>query len=104
MNQLEGVMVKYIWQEKAWPNFTWDNDKLIHSLSRCNFKRGQLLGRMASLGVELNLEAQDTVFWDRHIGGMLTLVSEVSPEIKLMLLQKFHYSICQSSRRREQTV
>jgi Fic family protein len=54
-------MVKYIWQEKAWPNFTWDNDKLIHSLSRCNFKRGQLLGRMASLGVGLNLEAQAEV-------------------------------------------
>lgn len=54
-------MVKYIWQQKDWPNWTWDNDKLIHSLSRCNFKRGQLLGRMASLGVGLNLEAQAEV-------------------------------------------
>ena len=54
-------MVKYIWQEKKWPNFTWDNSSLINALSRCNFKRGQLLGRMTSLGMGLNLEAQAEV-------------------------------------------
>jgi len=54
-------MVKYIWQEKNWPNFTWDNSSLINALSRCNFKRGQLLGRMASLGMELSLEARAEV-------------------------------------------
>lgn len=54
-------MVAYIWQEKEWPNFTWDNDTLIDALSRCNFKRGQLLGRMASIGIELNLESRAEV-------------------------------------------
>ena len=54
-------MIQYIWQKKNWPNFTWDNDIIIDALSRCNFKRGQLLGRVASLGMEHSLEAQAEV-------------------------------------------
>lgn len=54
-------MVHYIWQEEKWPLFTWRSDALIDSLSRCNFKRGKLLGRVASLGMELGLEAQAEV-------------------------------------------
>ena len=51
-------MVQYIWQQKKWPHFTWDNGSIINTLSRCNFKRGQLLGRVASLGMIHSLEAQ----------------------------------------------
>jgi Fic family protein len=51
-------MNHYIWQNTKWPEFTWDTDALIDSLSQCNFKRGQLLGRVGSLGMELSLEAQ----------------------------------------------
>ena len=54
-------MVQYIWQEKKWPTFTWNSDAVLEALSRCNFKRGQLLGRVSSLGMELGLEAQATV-------------------------------------------
>ena len=54
-------MIHYIWQEEKWPLFTWRSDSVIDSLSRCNFKRGQLLGRVASLGMELGLEAQAEV-------------------------------------------
>ncbi|OGQ86616.1 MAG: cell filamentation protein Fic [Deltaproteobacteria bacterium RIFOXYD12_FULL_56_24] len=54
-------MTHYIWQEEKWPLFTWQNDALIDALSRCNFKRGKLLGRVASLGMELGLEAQAEV-------------------------------------------
>ncbi len=51
-------MTHYIWQKKKWPHFNWDNDAIIDKLSRCNFKRGQLLGRVNSLGMLYNLEAQ----------------------------------------------
>ena len=51
-------MVQYIWQQKQWPHFTWDTDCIIDTLSRCNFKRGRLLGRVASLGMVHSLEAQ----------------------------------------------
>ena len=54
-------MLQYIWQEEKWPSFTWRNDALIETLSRCNFKRGQLLGRVAALGMGLGLEAQAEV-------------------------------------------
>lgn len=54
-------MVQYIWQEEKWPAFTWNSDAVLEALSRCNFKRGQLLGRVAFLGMELGLEARATV-------------------------------------------
>ncbi|MEA1923691.1 MAG: DUF4172 domain-containing protein, partial [Pseudomonadota bacterium] len=54
-------MIQYIWQEKKWPIFTWQSDSVLEALSRCNFKRGQLLGRVASLGMGLGLEAQAEV-------------------------------------------
>lgn len=54
-------MAHYIWQEEKWPLFTWRNDAVIDALSRCNFKRGKLLGRIASLGIGLGLEAQAEV-------------------------------------------
>ena len=51
-------MIHYIWQDKQWPQFSWDNNAIIDKLSQCNFKRGQLLGRVNSLGMERSLEAQ----------------------------------------------
>lgn len=54
-------MTHYIWQEPGWPLFTWRSEVVIDALSRCNFKRGQLLGRVASLGLEMGLSAQAEV-------------------------------------------
>ncbi|MCK5680169.1 Fic family protein, partial [bacterium] len=54
-------MIKYIWQEEKWPAFSWQSDAVLEALSRCNFKRGQLLRRVASLGMEFGLEAQAAV-------------------------------------------
>lgn len=54
-------MVHYIWHEEKWPLFSWRSDAVINALSRSNFKRGQFLGRVASLGMELGLEAQAEV-------------------------------------------
>lgn len=51
-------MTQYIWQQREWPHFRWNADVIIESLSRCNFNRGRLLGRVASLGMEHSLEAQ----------------------------------------------
>ena len=51
-------MAHYIWQKKEWPNFKWDNNAIIDLLSQCNFKRGQLMGRVNVLGIEHSLEAQ----------------------------------------------
>jgi len=54
-------MSHYIWQDENWPLFTWRNDSLIDSLGECNFRRGKLIGRAASLGLELGQEARAEV-------------------------------------------
>lgn len=47
----------YIYQRKEWPHFFWDIKKIEPSLSRVRFQQGYLLGRMSSLGFELQAEA-----------------------------------------------
>ena len=54
-------MVHYIWQDKNWPHFQWRSEELISPLGRCNYLRGQLLGRVGALGLELSREAQAAV-------------------------------------------
>lgn len=48
----------YIWQDDAWPRFTWDAATLLAPLAEARHKQGQLLGQMKRLGFELQLEAE----------------------------------------------
>ncbi len=47
----------YLWQQKDWPNITWDEKKLVTLLAKVSRKQGHLLGRMEALGFELRKEA-----------------------------------------------
>ena len=47
----------YIYQTKEWPNFTWDNDKLLVLLANVRHLQGRLLGQMENLGFKLKEEA-----------------------------------------------
>ncbi|MGB5492853.1 MAG: DUF4172 domain-containing protein, partial [Sedimenticolaceae bacterium] len=47
----------YIWEQKDWPNLTWDIEALSPLLSQVSREQGRLLGRMESLGFELRTEA-----------------------------------------------
>ena len=47
----------YIYQKSAWPNFVWNNDELMSSLSEARNLQGRLIGKMESLGFELRDEA-----------------------------------------------
>lgn len=47
----------YIWEQKDWPNITWDEKKLATLLAKVSRKQGHLLGRMEALGFELRKEA-----------------------------------------------
>lgn len=47
----------YIYQQYAWPNFTWDNDEIVNLLSEARNLQGKLIGKMESLGFELRNEA-----------------------------------------------
>lgn len=40
----------YIWQQKDWPKFRWDNDEIIQPLIKLSNLHGLLSGRMSMLG------------------------------------------------------
>lgn len=47
----------YIHERKDWPNFTWDEQKVMSSLLKVRHLQGRLLGRMDALGFEFCEEA-----------------------------------------------
>ncbi len=47
----------YLYQQDAWPNFTWNNETLLVLLGKVRNLQGRILGKMESLGFELRSEA-----------------------------------------------
>lgn len=47
----------YIYQQKNWPNFSWDINQIAFLLTSVRHKQGKLTGRMMSLGLDLQNEA-----------------------------------------------
>jgi Fic family protein len=43
-------MGKYIYQDKSWPDFTWNNDLIIPIISDVRFLQGKLSGNLDALG------------------------------------------------------
>ena len=48
---------EYIYQEPDWPNFTWDSGGLADLIAKVSFARGKLLGKMDSIGFDMQKEA-----------------------------------------------
>lgn len=66
-------LTQYIYQRPDWPSFTWNAEKLFQLLASVRHRQGKLLGRMESLG--FNLQAEATL-------GVLTLDVLKSSEIE----------------------
>lgn len=47
----------YIYENPKWPNFEWNNEKLLPLLSYVRNRQGKLIGKMGALGFELRNEA-----------------------------------------------
>lgn len=47
----------YIWQQKDWPNFVWDDAKLSYKLGKVRSLQGKLAGQMGALGFDLKSRA-----------------------------------------------
>src|SRR5690554_203651 len=47
----------YLHEKENWTNFTWDNKKVMIKLGEARNQQGRLLGRMESLGFDLQNEA-----------------------------------------------
>ena len=50
-------MNKYIWQNKKYPRFTWDREKILDLLTHIAVLQGKVLGKMQQLGFGLQQEA-----------------------------------------------
>ena len=48
----------YIWERDAWPDFSWQTDRIVAKLATVRHAQGRLLGRMEGLGFRLKQEAQ----------------------------------------------
>ncbi len=66
MRRLGGI-VRYVWQRANWPNFSWQNDKLLHPVGRTRFCQGRLLSRIRGLGMNLSQEAQAEILTEETI-------------------------------------
>lgn len=44
----------YIWQHDSWPEFEWQDDRLIHAIGQARLAQGKLLSKVQALGVELS--------------------------------------------------
>jgi Fic family protein len=47
----------YLYQNKDWPNFKWDNDTLLPYVSKVRDLQGRLIGKMEGIGFQLREEA-----------------------------------------------
>lgn len=47
----------YLWQNPQWPNFTWNESKLLNPLLELNSNQGILEGQMRSLGFKVQSES-----------------------------------------------
>ncbi|MBO7134706.1 MAG: Fic family protein [Bacteroidales bacterium] len=55
----------YIWQQKDFPNFTWDSQRVLQRLSEVKFCAGKLSGIMGTLGFEVKeTAAMDSITSD----------------------------------------
>ena len=51
------LMSVYIYQQKDWPRFKWEQEQLLPLLTKVHHSQGRLLGRMSQLGFQLQAEA-----------------------------------------------
>ena len=59
--------MKYIWERKKWFDFEYDEAALLKPLSQLRVLEGKLLGRVASLDIKLETEAQADILVEETV-------------------------------------
>ncbi len=59
--------MKYIWEHKNWFDFKYDNAVLLKPLSELRVLQGKLLGRVTSLDIKLETEAQGAILVEEAV-------------------------------------
>ena len=72
--------MSYIWEHKDWPNFIWQNDKLINILSQARLAQGKLLSKVGVLGLELSKESRFEILVEETIKTAAIEGQKLDPE------------------------
>jgi len=72
--------MSYIWEQKNWPNFIWQNDKLINILSKARLAQGKLLSKVGALGLELSKESRFEILVEETIKTAAIEGQKLDPE------------------------
>lgn len=59
--------MRYIWQRPQWPNFVWSNDELLPLISECRLLQGRLFGKISSVGMDLEQQAQSEILLEEAL-------------------------------------
>jgi len=51
------ILKTYIYEQDNYPNFTWQDEKLLTLLGKARYLQGRIIGKMENLGFELRNEA-----------------------------------------------
>src|SRR5580693_9285114 len=70
----------YIYNNEAWPKFTWESSGLVSSLSAARYNQGLLLGKMQDLGYQLQNEATLTALTEETVKSSAIEGEELDPE------------------------
>jgi Fic family protein len=70
----------YLYQNKDWPNFQWDPERLVPRLSTARYKQGLLLGKMRELGYQLKKEATLAALTEETVKSSSIEGEELNPE------------------------
>ena len=76
----------YIYQNKNWPNFTWDETKILTLLTQVKLEQGLLLGKMQNIGFTMQDNAllqtlTEEILKSSQIEGQLLDVAQVRSSI-----------------------
>jgi Fic family protein len=70
----------YIYNNKDWPHFRWDADRLVPHLSAARYKQGLLLGKMRDLDYKLKSEATLAALTEETVKSSAIEGEELNPE------------------------
>ena len=59
--------MKYIWQNKSWPGFTWNSDDLLKLLGNVRFNQGSLIAQIRDLGFDIQQTARADVLLEEAL-------------------------------------
>lgn len=72
--------MKYIWQNKAWPDFTWNSEALLKPLGEVRFNQGSLIAQIRELGFEIQQTARADVLVEEALKTSAIEGEQLNPD------------------------